>query len=172
MIRTPFSTQFLHEFLHLLLGFKNNTSDSSCPCSFLLSNIIVFAPSPCVTISKALILHPRSFSLCVYIGLSGPPPFLSSPTLTKTYCTRTCQPVYIIALCVAVTSRSVCTLLVYMTVSVSKQLQSLSYRDSVFNTTPTIIATNPPSSLSACLNRPLLASSVNPLISTRIPIYL
>lgn len=51
-----------------------------------------------------------------------PPPSL---TLTKTYCTRTRQPVHITAPCVAVTSTPDSTLCMCMTDSVSQQVQSL-----------------------------------------------
>lgn len=84
--------------------------------------MILLVVSSCVTNSE--LLNPHSFYLCISMGLSGPPPFFSSLTLTKTYCTRTCQPVHIIALCVVVTSSSDCTLSVYTTESVSHQAQS------------------------------------------------
>lgn len=83
--------------------------------------MILLVASPSVTDSELLnsILTP---SLCVYHSVCPTPvPFLSSLTLTKTYCSRTCQPVLIIALCVAVTS----TLSVYVTDSVSNQVQPL-----------------------------------------------
>lgn len=50
--------------------------------AYRLLNMILLVVSPCVPE-----LHPHSFSLCKSIRLSGPPPFLSSLTLTKTYCT-------------------------------------------------------------------------------------
>lgn len=63
--------------------------------------------------------------MCISIGLSSPPSLLSTLTLTKTYCTRTCQPIHIIALCVAVTSSSDYTLSVYVTKNISNRVQLL-----------------------------------------------
>lgn len=58
---------------------------------------------------KLHIPTPYSFSLSMSIHLSSPP-FQLSPTLTKIYCMRTCKPVHIMALCMAVTSSSHCAL--------------------------------------------------------------
>lgn len=114
----------MHAFVHLILGFKNRTFlINPVFVALRLLNMILLVVSSCVTNSE--LLNPHSFYLCISIGLSGPPPSLSSLTLTKTYCTRTCQPVHILALCVAVTSSSDCTLSVYTTESVSHQAQSL-----------------------------------------------
>lgn len=122
-------SRFLHAFAHLILGSKNSSSDSSCLCS---SSSFEYDLTCCLSLCHwlwALELHPHS--LCMSIRLSGPPPFLSSPTLTKTYCTRTCQPVHIIALCVVVTSSADCTLSVYVTDSVDSV-----HRDPLSKKTP------------------------------------
>lgn len=54
-------------------------------------NLILLVFSPC-GFRLSLCQIPSSLLLSVYICVD-PPPFLSSPAATKTYCMRTCQPV-------------------------------------------------------------------------------
>lgn len=151
-------SRFFHALAHLILGSKNGSSDSSCCCS---SSSFEYDLTCCLSLRHglwALELHPHSFSLCISICLSRPPPFLSSPTLTKTYCTRTCQCVHIIALCVVVTSSADCTLSVYVTDSGDSV-----HRDPLSK--KTTITTTPPSSVSAFKNfSPQIASNSKKMV--------
>ena len=69
--------------MHLFSNIKNSTSDSSCLCS---SSLFEYDLTCCLFLRQwlgALRLHPHSFSLCISIGLSGQPPFLSSVNTNK-----------------------------------------------------------------------------------------
>lgn len=77
---------FMCAFIDPISGFKNKSSDSSCLC---ISSSFEYDFTCCLSLLHwllALNIHPHSFCFCVYISLSWPTPFLSSPTLTSTYC--------------------------------------------------------------------------------------